>query len=86
MRGHVRTAATDAGFGIVEQTKLVTAASELARNILHYAESPVADQIVAIFKRIGDAVLLKQDTPKALVEKASTDVQKALDDYYAKKK
>jgi multiple sugar transport system substrate-binding protein len=58
----------------------------LKANIVHYAESPVADQIVAMFKRIGDAVLLKQDTPKALVEKASADVQKALDDYYAKKK
>lgn len=38
VRSRVRAAATDLGFGIVEQTKVVTAASELARNILRYAE------------------------------------------------
>jgi hypothetical protein len=58
----------------------------LKANILHYAESPISDQIIAIFKRTGDAVLLKQDTPKALIDKGAADVQKALDDYYAKKK
>src|SRR5262249_36124093 len=49
-------------------------------NILHYAESPIADQITAVFKRVGDAVLLKQDTPKALLDTAAADVQKALDE------
>ena len=34
VRQHVRQAAAEAGFGLVEQTKLVTAASELARNTL----------------------------------------------------
>ncbi|ANB10585.1 anti-sigma regulatory factor [Streptomyces ambofaciens] len=34
LRQSVRTAAITAGFGLVEQTKLVTAASELARNTL----------------------------------------------------
>jgi serine/threonine-protein kinase RsbT len=33
-RQAVRAAAVEAGFGLVEQTKLVTAASELARNTL----------------------------------------------------
>jgi multiple sugar transport system substrate-binding protein len=55
-------------------------------NILHYPESPIADQITAVFKRVGDAVLLKQDTPKALLDTAAADVQKALDEYYSKKK
>ncbi|MEU3383124.1 anti-sigma regulatory factor, partial [Streptomyces caelestis] len=32
VRQHVRQAAARLGFGLVEQTKLVTAASELARN------------------------------------------------------
>jgi serine/threonine-protein kinase RsbT len=34
VRQHVRQAAARLGFGLVEQTKLVTAASELARNTL----------------------------------------------------
>ncbi|HZF92348.1 ATP-binding protein [Streptomyces sp.] len=34
VRQHVRQAATELGFGLVQQTKLVTAASELARNTL----------------------------------------------------
>ena len=34
VRQHVRQAAAELGFGLVEQTKLITAASELARNTL----------------------------------------------------
>ncbi|MEI7832284.1 MAG: anti-sigma regulatory factor [bacterium] len=33
----VRDAATDIGFGITDVTRIVTAASELTRNIYHYA-------------------------------------------------
>lgn len=36
VRQHVRQAAATLGFGLVDQTKLVTAASELARNTLVY--------------------------------------------------
>ncbi|MFF8780291.1 anti-sigma regulatory factor [Streptomyces sp. NPDC015140] len=36
VRQHVRQAAAQTGFGLVDQTKLVTAASELARNTLVY--------------------------------------------------
>ncbi|MFE6823125.1 anti-sigma regulatory factor [Streptomyces sp. NPDC057690] len=36
VRQHVRRAAAALGFGLVDQTKLVTAASELARNTLVY--------------------------------------------------
>jgi serine/threonine-protein kinase RsbT len=35
-RQHVRKLAQDLGFGIVDQTKMVTAASELARNTVIY--------------------------------------------------
>jgi serine/threonine-protein kinase RsbT len=35
-RQHVRTRAVELGFSLVDQTKLVTAASELARNTLQY--------------------------------------------------
>ena len=37
VRGRVRATAVQLGFGIVDQTKLVTAASELARNVFRYA-------------------------------------------------
>jgi serine/threonine-protein kinase RsbT len=36
VRMQVRTLATGLGFGIVDQTKIITAASELARNALDY--------------------------------------------------
>jgi serine/threonine-protein kinase RsbT len=39
MRQVVREHAVALGFSIVEQTKVITAASELARNILNYAGS-----------------------------------------------
>jgi len=35
-RQMVRTWAVDAGFGLVDQTKIITAASELARNTVEY--------------------------------------------------
>ena len=37
----VRNAATALGFGITDVTRIVTAASELTRNIYHYAKSGV---------------------------------------------
>jgi serine/threonine-protein kinase RsbT len=40
-RRHVRGAATALGFGIIDVTRIVTAASELTRNIYHYAGSGV---------------------------------------------
>ena len=36
VRQHVRSWAIQEGFGLIDQTKLVTAASELARNMLTY--------------------------------------------------
>jgi serine/threonine-protein kinase RsbT len=43
VRTVLRQHAVSAGFGIVDQTKLVTAGSELARNILRYANGAKAD-------------------------------------------
>ncbi|WP_336208858.1 anti-sigma regulatory factor [Nonomuraea sp. LPB2021202275-12-8] len=37
VRQRVRTAAVESGFSLIDQTKVVTAASELARNALVYA-------------------------------------------------
>jgi len=42
VRQHVRTAAAASGLSLVDQTKLVTAASELARNTLVYGGGGVA--------------------------------------------
>jgi serine/threonine-protein kinase RsbT len=42
VRQHVRTAAAKNGLSLVDQTKLVTAASELARNTLVYGGGGVA--------------------------------------------
>jgi serine/threonine-protein kinase RsbT len=49
VRQEVRKRSTEAGLGIVDQTKLVTAASEIARNTLDYGKGgtvrvePIAD-------------------------------------------
>jgi serine/threonine-protein kinase RsbT len=38
-RGAARSLATDIGFGLADQTRLATAVSELARNVVQYAGS-----------------------------------------------
>ena len=42
LRHAVRALAVEQGLGIVDQTKIVTAASELARNTLHYGKGGTA--------------------------------------------
>ncbi|WP_460072207.1 anti-sigma regulatory factor [Streptomyces sp. YKOK-I1] len=49
VRQHVRQASAALGFGLVDQTKLVTAASELARNTLVYGGG---GEVAAL--RVGD--------------------------------
>jgi serine/threonine-protein kinase RsbT len=46
VRARAREAATSAGFSLVQQTKLVTAASELARNALVYGGGGTAETSV----------------------------------------
>ncbi|MGW3667633.1 anti-sigma regulatory factor [Streptomyces sp. NPDC005141] len=46
VRQHVRQAAAQLGFGLVDQTKLVTAASELARNTLVHGGGGQLDSTV----------------------------------------
>jgi serine/threonine-protein kinase RsbT len=41
VRKTVRDAADQVGFGLTDVTRLVTAASELARNVFHYADAGV---------------------------------------------
>jgi serine/threonine-protein kinase RsbT len=53
-RQAVRRLAQEAGFGIVDQTKIVTAASELARNVVVYGQGGVMrSEIVVDGKRQG---------------------------------
>ncbi|MEU6476757.1 anti-sigma regulatory factor [Streptomyces sp. NPDC047017] len=52
VRQHVRQSATRLGFGLVDQTKLVTAASELARNTLVHGGG---GQMEAVHMRDGRA-------------------------------
>jgi serine/threonine-protein kinase RsbT len=53
-RQSVRRLALEAGFGIVDQTKIVTAASELARNVVVYGQGGVMrSEIVVDGKRQG---------------------------------
>ena len=53
VRTVLRQHAVSAGFGIVDQTKLVTAGSELARNILRYANGAKADLRVEMVQAGG---------------------------------
>jgi serine/threonine-protein kinase RsbT len=53
VRTVLRQHAVSAGFGIVDQTKLVTAGSELARNILRYANGATADLHVEMVRSNG---------------------------------
>jgi len=53
-RQHARRLALEAGFGIVDQTKIVTAASELARNVVVYGQGGLMrSEIVADGRRHG---------------------------------
>ena len=51
VRQHIRKAALDMGFSLVDQTKIVTAASELARNTLVHGGGGWAN--IEIVERLG---------------------------------
>ena len=78
VRSRVRATAVDMGFGIVEQTKLVTAASELARNVLRYAgRGRMVVEELADHDRRGVRVTFEDDGP------GIEDVELALRDGYS---
>jgi len=76
-RRMVREIAQEMGFGIVDQTKLATATSELARNIYRYAQTGVVvveketdpDGIRILFEDKGPGI---EDTEQAMEEGFST--------------
>jgi len=77
LRRCVRQAAIAMGFGPTDQVRLVTAASELARNIVLYAESGFAD--ISPIKRQGrrGLVLRFEDQGQGI-----SDIELAMKDGY----
>ncbi|WP_051370697.1 anti-sigma regulatory factor [Streptomyces sp. 142MFCol3.1] len=77
VRQHVRQAAAQLGFGLVEQTKLVTAASELARNTLvHGGGGHVESTALTSGISRGLRLTFRDEGP------GITDIQRALSDGY----
>lgn len=80
VRQALRGAAQQAGLGLVDTTKLITAGSELARNILSYATGSRgrfrAEQVTAVGRR-GVRATFSDDGP------GIDDVDKALTDGYS---
>ena len=77
MRHAVREQAVGHGFTLVEQTKVVTAASELARNIINYADSgEVAVTIVMQGVRKGLKLVFSDQGP------GIPDIELAMKDGY----
>ena len=78
VRQKVRSYSVDVGLGLVDQTKVVTAASELARNTLEYGGGGTAE-IAAVeegFRR-GVRIAFEDQGP------GIADVQRALQDGYS---
>ncbi len=76
VRQRVRVRATEAGLSLVDQTKLITAASELARNALDYGKGGHADIETILELRRGVRVVFRDKGPGIV------DIQQAMTDGY----
>jgi serine/threonine-protein kinase RsbT len=77
VRQVVRTWAIDTGFSLVDQTKIVTAASELARNMIDYAGGgAVCLEMINDGARRGLRVAFEDKGP------GIPDIQQALTDHF----
>ena len=76
VRQRVRSLAIEAGLSLVEQTKIVTAASELARNTLDHGGGGVAEMDVMLVPRRGVRLVFMDEGPGV------RDVEAALRDGY----
>jgi serine/threonine-protein kinase RsbT len=77
VRQVVRTWAVDAGFSLVDQTKMVTAASELARNTIDYGGGGTAHlELLNDGPRRGLRVAFEDQGP------GIPDIQRALTDHF----
>ncbi|MEU3842516.1 anti-sigma regulatory factor [Streptomyces sp. NPDC028635] len=77
VRQHIRQAAAQLGFGLVEQTKLVTAASELARNTLVHGGGGEVHTLPLISGRARGLRLTFSDQGPGI-----PDIERALSDGY----
>ena len=77
VRQVVRTWAIDAGFSLVDQTKMVTAASELARNTVDYGGGGVARlELIVDGARRGLRIAFEDQGP------GIPDIQQAMADHF----
>ena len=77
VRQTVRTWAVEAGFSLVDQTKMVTAASELARNTIDYGGGgTVSLEMITEGSRRGLRVAFEDQGP------GIADIDKALTDHF----
>lgn len=77
VRQRVRALAIEIGFGLVDQTKIVTAASELARNTLDYGKGgDVRAEIVQAGIRKGLRLTFEDQGP------GIADIGQAMTDHY----
>ncbi len=74
VRQRVRTRAVEVGLSLVDQTKLITAASELARNALDYGKGGHADIETIAELRRGVRIVFRDQGP------GIPDIQQALTD------
>jgi serine/threonine-protein kinase RsbT len=80
VRSSLRTEATDAGLGLTAATKLITAGSELARNIIRYArhgQGIVSIQRLADGERRGVRAVFTDEGP------GIADVDRAMGDGFS---
>ncbi|MCJ2019990.1 anti-sigma regulatory factor [Methylobacterium sp. E-065] len=77
VRQRVRALAIEIGLGLVDQTKIVTAASELARNTLDYGGGgDVRTEIVQAGTRKGLRLIFEDQGP------GIADIEQAMTDHY----
>jgi serine/threonine-protein kinase RsbT len=77
VRQAVRTWAIDAGFSLVDQTKMVTAASEIARNTIDYGGGGTATlELIVESPRRGLRVIFEDKGP------GISDIQQAMTDHF----
>ncbi|POR42194.1 anti-sigma regulatory factor [Methylobacterium sp. V23] len=77
VRQRVRTLAVEIGLGLVDQTKIITAASELARNTLDYGGGgDVRAEVVQSGMRKGLRLTFEDQGP------GIADIEQALTDHY----
>lgn len=77
VRQRVRALAIEIGFGLVDQTKIITAASELARNALDYGGGGEARaEVVIVGARKGLRLTFEDQGP------GIADIQQAMTDHF----